>query len=42
MERFSIWFWLPVMLIELFVLLIALKRLERILTGRNEETKLNF
>ena len=42
MERFSIWFWLPVMLIELFVLLIALKRLERMLTGRNEETKLNF
>jgi hypothetical protein len=41
-QTFSIWLWLPVMLIEAFVLLIIVKRLEEKLTGKHETIRLSF
>jgi hypothetical protein len=41
-RTFSIWFWYPVMIAEMFVLLIAVKRIEEKITGRHETIKLNF
>ena len=35
-QRFSILLWLPVMLIEVFVLLVAVKRVEEKFTGQHE------
>jgi hypothetical protein len=40
-QRLSILFWLPFMLVEVFVLLIAIKRIEGKL-GQNETIKLRF
>ena len=40
--RFSILFWYPIMLVEVFVLLVAVKRLEEKLTGKHEITRLRF
>lgn len=40
--NFSILFWLPVMLIEAFILLVAVKKLENKLTGKSETVKLSF
>jgi hypothetical protein len=40
--RFSILFWYPVMLFEMFGLLIAVAKLERMLTGKKETIKLSF
>lgn len=40
--RFGILLWYPVMLVEVVVLLIAIKRIEKTLTGRDEITKLTF
>jgi|SRR5579872_1266589 len=39
---FSILFWLPVMLIEFFIVLMAVKRIEERLTGKKETVRLNF
>jgi len=41
-ERFGILFWYPIMLAEVFVLLVAVKRLEEKLTGKHEATRLRF
>ncbi len=41
-QRFSILFWLPVMLIEALVLLVAVKRLAEKFTGRHETMKLDI
>ena len=41
-ERFSILFWFPIMLVEVFVLLIVGKRIETRLTGKHETIKLRF
>jgi hypothetical protein len=41
-KRLSILFWIPVMLVETFVLFIAIKRIETKLTGRHETIKLRF
>jgi len=41
-NRFSILFWYPVMLVEVFVLLIAVKRIHDKLTGTRETIKLSF
>lgn len=41
-ETSSILFWLPVMLVEVFVLLIAVKRIEDKLTGKKEAIRLSF
>jgi hypothetical protein len=41
-ETFSPLFWLPVMLVEIFVLLVATKRIEQKLTGNNEAIKIGF
>jgi hypothetical protein len=41
-DRFSILFWCPVMLLEVFVLLIAVKRIHDKLTGTHETIKLRF
>lgn len=38
-ERFSILLWLPVMLIEAFVLLVVVKRIEEKFTGQHETMK---
>jgi hypothetical protein len=40
--RFSILFWYPVMLVEVFVLLIAVKRIHDKLTGTHETIKLSL
>jgi hypothetical protein len=39
--KFSILFWLPIMLVEIFVLLIAVKRIEEKLTGQHATMKLD-
>jgi len=41
-ERFSILFWYPVLLLEVFVLLIAVKRIHDRLTGTHETIKLSL
>jgi len=41
-DRFSILFWYPVMLMEIFALLIAVKRIHDKLTGTHETIKLSF
>jgi CDP-diglyceride synthetase len=41
-DRFSILFWYPVMLGEVFVFLIAVKRIHDKLTGTHESIKLSF
>jgi hypothetical protein len=41
-RTFSIWFWSPIMVAEMFVLLIAVKRVEEKITGRRETIKLSF
>ncbi len=41
-NRFSILLWLPVMLIEVFVLLIVVKRIEEKLTGKHETIKMSL
>jgi hypothetical protein len=41
-ETSSILFWLPVMLVEVFVLLIAVKKIEDKLTGRKDTIRLSF
>jgi hypothetical protein len=38
----SIWFWLPVMLVETFVLSVVVKRIAEKLTGKHETIKLSF
>jgi len=40
--RFSILLWYPIMLVEVFVLLIAVKRIEEKLTGKHETIKLSI
>ena len=42
MDRFSILFWYPIMLAEIFALLIAVKRIHDKLTGKHETIKLSF
>lgn len=39
---FSVWFWYPIMVLEMFILLIAVKRIEQKITGRRETVKLSF
>jgi hypothetical protein len=41
-DRFSIVFWYPVMLVEVFVFLIAVKRIHDKLTGTHETIKLSL
>ena len=41
-SRFSPLFWLPIMLVELFGLIIVSGRIERALTGRRDVIKLDF
>jgi peptidoglycan/LPS O-acetylase OafA/YrhL len=41
-QTISIWLWFPVMLMEVFVLLFAVKRIEEKLTGKHETIKLSF
>jgi hypothetical protein len=41
-RTFSIWFWFPIMLVEMFALIIAVKRIEDKLTGRRETVKLSL
>jgi len=41
-ERFSILLWFPVMLIEMVVLLIVVKRLEQKFSGKQETMRLTF
>lgn len=41
-ERFSILFWYPIMLVEAFGLLIAVKRIHDKLTGKRETIKLSM
>ena len=41
-DRFSILFWYPIMLVEAFVLLIAVKRIHDKLTGKRETIKLSL
>ena len=41
-DRFSIVFWYPVMLVEVFVFLIAVKRIHDKLTGTHKSIKLTF
>ena len=41
-ESLSIWLWLPVMLIEAFVLLVVVKRIEERLTGKHETIKFSL
>ena len=41
-ENLSIWLWLPVMLVETLILLVAVKRIEESLTGRHENIKLTL
>jgi hypothetical protein len=41
-RTFSIWFWYPVMVAEMFVLIIAVKRIEEKITGRRETVKLSL
>jgi hypothetical protein len=41
-DRFSFLFWYPIMLVEVFVLLIAVKRIHDKLTGKRETIKLSF
>jgi len=41
-ERFSILFWYPVMLIEVVILFVVIKKLEEKLTGKREIVKLSF
>jgi len=41
-DRFSILFWYPIMLAEIFALLIAVKRIHDKLTGKHETIKLSF
>jgi hypothetical protein len=41
-DRFSILFWYPVMLVEVFVLLIVVKRIHDKLTGTHETIKLSL
>ena len=41
-SRFSPLFWLPIMLVELFGLIIASRRIERAFTGRRDVVKLDF
>ena len=41
-ERFSILFWYPVMLVEIFLFLIAVKRIHDKLTGTHETIKLSL
>jgi ABC-type iron transport system FetAB permease component len=41
-KNFSIWFWFPVMAIEVVVLLVVVKRIEERITGRHETIKLDF
>lgn len=41
-QTFSIWFWFPIMVAEMFVLLIVVKRIEEKITGRQETVKLSF
>jgi hypothetical protein len=41
-QTVNIWLWLPVMLIEAFVLLISIKRISEKLTGKHETINLDF
>jgi hypothetical protein len=41
-KNFGILLWLPVMSAEIFVLLIAIKRIEKRVFGKNETIKLSF
>jgi hypothetical protein len=41
-QNLSIWFWFPIMLVEAFVLLIVVKRIEEKFTGQHEKMKLDF
>jgi hypothetical protein len=41
-QTFSIWFWFPVMVGEMFGLIVAVKRIEEKITGRRETVKLSF
>jgi len=41
-DRLSILFWYPVLLVEVFVLLIAVKGIHNRLTGTHETIKLSF
>jgi len=41
-SRFSPLFWLPIMLVELFGLIIVSRRIERAFTGRRDVVKLDF
>ena len=41
-QAFTILLWLPIMLAEIFIVLIAIKRIEQKLTGRHETVKLSF
>jgi len=41
-QTVNIWLWLPVMLVEAFVLLIAVKRISEKLTGKHETIKLDL
>ncbi len=41
-DRFSILFWYPVILVEIFVFLIAVKRIDDKLTGTHETMKLSL
>jgi hypothetical protein len=42
LQTFSIWFWFPVMFVEAFVLLVAIKRIEEKFTGQHETIRLDF
>ena len=41
-QTVNIWLWLPVMLMEAFVLLIAIKRISEKLTGKQKTIKLDL
>jgi len=41
-QTFSIWLWLPVMVFEAFILLIAVKRIEEKLTSKRETIRASF
>jgi hypothetical protein len=41
-ESSSILFWLPVMLVEVFILLIVVKRIEEKISGKHETIRLTF
>jgi ABC-type iron transport system FetAB permease component len=41
-QSFSIWLWFPIMLSEVFALLIAVKKMGETLTGKRDTTRLTF